>query len=29
MCRRCGTPITRIPFAARSCHFCPWCQWKR
>lgn len=25
-CNRCGTAITRIPFAGRSSHFCPRCQ---
>ena len=25
-CRRCGTPIKRITFGARSSHFCPRCQ---
>lgn len=25
-CLRCGTPIVRIPFAARSSYYCPVCQ---
>ncbi|HEU0257556.1 MAG TPA: bifunctional DNA-formamidopyrimidine glycosylase/DNA-(apurinic or apyrimidinic site) lyase [Microbacteriaceae bacterium] len=25
-CRRCGTPIRRVPFMNRSSHFCPRCQ---
>lgn len=25
-CPRCGTPIKRIVFGARSSHFCPRCQ---
>jgi formamidopyrimidine-DNA glycosylase len=25
-CRRCGRPIRRIVLAARSTHFCSWCQ---
>jgi len=25
-CRRCGTPISRIPFMNRSSYFCPTCQ---
>ena len=25
-CPRCGTPIKRITFGARSSHFCPRCQ---
>ena len=28
-CKRCGTAITRIPFAGRSSHFCPRCQRRR
>jgi len=27
-CPRCGTPIRRITFGARSSHFCPRCQRK-
>ena len=27
-CQRCGTPIRRITFGARSSHFCPRCQRK-
>ncbi|MDN5570137.1 MAG: bifunctional DNA-formamidopyrimidine glycosylase/DNA-(apurinic or apyrimidinic site) lyase [Propionibacteriaceae bacterium] len=27
-CHRCGTPISRVPFANRSSHFCPQCQRK-
>jgi formamidopyrimidine-DNA glycosylase len=28
-CQRCGTPIKRITFGARSSHFCPKCQVKK
>lgn len=28
-CQRCGTPIKRITFGARSSHFCPRCQQPR
>jgi formamidopyrimidine-DNA glycosylase len=28
-CQRCGTPIRRITFGARSSHFCPRCQQQR